>query len=105
MLRRSLSVLAAPILVLAVSGCAGGGKKDSAADVEAKVAEQMVDVGLTPGQADCFAGAVVDKVGVKDVKDIDFSADEPPPSQRKDIVAAAVQALSDCDVDPRSLNG
>jgi hypothetical protein len=105
MLRRSLSALAASILVLALSGCAGGGKGDSVAEVKAHVAEQMVDQGLTPDQADCFADAVVEKMGAADVKDVDFSADEAPADQQEDIAAAAIDALSSCDIDAGSLDG
>jgi hypothetical protein len=103
--RRSVSVLAASLLILAAGGCAGGGKDDSKADVKAHVAEQLVDEGMTGDQADCFADVIVDEVGVDDVKDVDFSAPEPPAGKQDEFVAAAQRALSDCDIDAGSLEG
>lgn len=103
--RRSLSVLAALTLVLVLGACAGGGKDDSAAEVKVHVAEQMIDVGLSGEQADCFADLVVEKVGANEVQDVDFSADAPSSKQQEDLAAAALQALSDCKIDPDALKG
>lgn len=104
MLRPSLGALAAPLLVLTLAGCGGGGD-DSAADVQARISEQFVDNGLEKGPADCFAEIVVDELGVDEVKDIDFSSDRPPAGLEDELAAAARKALSACDIDLSSPEG
>jgi hypothetical protein len=103
MLRPLLGALAAPLLALTLTGCSGG--KDSPADVKADVAAQMVERGFNDQQADCFANIVVDQLGAENVKDLDFSKDDPPAGQEEEYAAAAIKALTDCDVDLSSLDG
>lgn len=103
MLRPLLGALAAPLLVLTLAGCGGGG--DSTADVKADLKAQMVDSGLNDEQAECFANIVVDELGAENVKDVDFSSDEPPAGQEKEYAAAAIKALTECDIDLSSLDG
>lgn len=103
MLRPLLGALAAPLLALALTGCSSGG--DSPADVKADVAAQMVDRGFNDEQADCFADIVVDELGAENVKDLDFSSDDPPAGQEEEYAAAALKALTDCDIDLGSLDG
>lgn len=102
MLRPLLGALAA-LIALALTGCSGG--NDSPADVKADVAAQMAERGFNDEQADCFANIVVDELGAENVKDLDFSNDEPPAGQEEDYAAAALKALTDCDVDLSSLDG
>ena len=95
--------LVAVALVLGLSACGGGGG-DSAADIKAKVAEQLSgDGGLDDKTADCVAGVIVDEVGVEKLKDVDFSAAEPPAEIQDAFAAAAITAIEKCDIDPDSL--
>lgn len=99
---RLLRALPAPLLVLSLTAC-GGGDDPSAADVKAEVAAQMVESGFDAEQAECFADVVVDELGFETVKDVDFSADEPPEGMEEEFTAAAVKAIADCDIDLGSL--
>ena len=54
-----------------------------------------VDTELTADQADCYAGLLVDEVGVKDIVDVGFSA-EPPDEIADEVADAAVAAREEC---------
>ena len=54
-----------------------------------------VDSSLTAEEAECYAGLLVDKVGVKDVIDVGFSESEPDELADK-VAEAAVAAREDC---------
>jgi hypothetical protein len=95
--------LAATVLLFGLGACSGSGG-DSKADVQDKIADQLSgDGGLSAKEADCFAGVIVDEVGVDKLKDVDFSAAEPPPGIREDFAAAAILAIDKCDIDPSTL--
>jgi len=104
MLRPSLCALAGPLLALSLTGC-GGADEPSTADVKADVSAQLVETGLEGDQADCFADVVVDELGVDNVRDVDFSADEPPKGQEEEFAAAAVKAIAACEIDLSKLDG
>jgi hypothetical protein len=59
-----------------------------------------VDPDLTADQAECYAGLLVDEVGVKDLADVRFSDAEPPTEDgvADKIAAAAISAREDCDI-------
>lgn len=95
------TVLAAPLslalLVLLLAACGGG--EASRADVEADIAAQLEDEGLDADQSACFAEVIVDEVGLDNVKDIDFSAKEPPAELEEELTSAAVRAGAECEPD------
>jgi hypothetical protein len=101
---RLLSALAAPLLLITLTACGGGGD-DSEADVKAKVADQLVDSGLDQEAADCLAGVFVEEIGVDGMKDIDFSSDEPPAGLEDEFAGAALKGISDCEIDIDALDG
>lgn len=103
MIRPSLRALAVALLVLVAAGC--GGQDESEADVKAKVADQLVDTGLDQEQADCFADVIVDELGADAVKDVDFSADQPPADMEEEFVQAATKALTTCDLGAEPQDG
>lgn len=104
MRRPKLSALAVPLLVISLAAC-GGGKKDSPADVKAKVADQLQEQGLSKADATCFADIVVDDVGVATIKDFDFSADKPPAGHEQAFATASLKAITTCKITPSSLGG
>jgi hypothetical protein len=95
--------LAAIVFVLALGACSGG-SDDSEADIKARVADQLsADGGLDEEAAECFAGVIVDEIGTEDLKDVDFSAEEPPAELQEAFTTAAIAAIDTCDIDPESL--
>ncbi|MFZ6005699.1 MAG: hypothetical protein ACOYXM_17380 [Actinomycetota bacterium] len=95
------AVLATPLLLalLVTSLAACGGGETSRADVEADIATQLEDEGLDADQSACFAELIVDEVGLDNVKDIDFSAEEPPAELEDELTSAAVRAGAECELD------
>ena len=53
---------------------------------------------LSDDEADCLAGAIIDEIGVEELKDVDLTADTPPEDLREQIVAAQPIASEECDV-------
>lgn len=100
--RALLSAVAAPVLVLGLSACSGGGDKDEA-DITSDIADQLAESGLDDEAATCFAEVIVDEIGAEALKDIDFSAEEPPEELQEEFASAAVTALGTCDIDTESL--
>jgi hypothetical protein len=98
----SRSLLAVMVVVLAACG---GGDGASAKDVKADVAAQVEGSGLAKADAACFADAIVDDLGAKTLKDVDFSADAPPAGDEGDFTAAAMKALTTCDINTDPLRG
>lgn len=99
--RTMLSALAA--LVVTLAACGGGGG-DSEAEIKVKVADQLAENGLDKKDSTCFAGVLVDEIGVDKLKDVDFSSDEPPAGLEAEFTAAALKALTTCNLDVADLN-
>jgi hypothetical protein len=95
--RRFRSTLVACALITALGACGGGDKEG---DVEARVADQLVEAGgFSEKDADCFAGVLIDELGEDEVKDRDFSAEAPKGGTPEEIVAATQTASTKCDID------
>lgn len=101
MRRAKPAALAAPLLlallVALLAACGGG--ETSRADVEADIAAQLEDEGLDADQSACFAELIVEEVGLDNVKEIDFSAEEPPAELEDELTSAAVRAGAECELD------
>ena len=71
---------------------------------EAELTEDLVeelrdiDPALTADQAECYAGLIVDEVGVEDVVDVKFSDSEPSNELDDKVATAAVAAREECDL-------
>lgn len=85
-------------LIAVLSACAGGSDDRSAEDIQADIAAQLADNGMDEASAECVAGVVVDEIGEDDLKDVDFTAEEPPADLQEDITAAAQAAIAECDL-------
>lgn len=96
------TALGATILALVAAGCAGGDTSD--ADVEVRIADQLTERGLDAEAATCFAEILVDEVGADELRDVDFSAEEPPRALAEELAAAAITASADCDIDASDLD-
>ena len=78
-MRRTLLLLTSLALAIGTLGACGQSDDPTAEELEKDISEELQDVDstLTKAEADCYAGVVVDEVGVDAVNDIDFSADAP----------------------------
>lgn len=88
--------LLAPLAVL--SACAGGSDDRSAEDIQADMAAQLEDSDLDAPTAECVAEVVVESIGVEELQDVDFSAEEPPEDLQQDITTAALAAIDECEL-------
>jgi len=88
--------LVALVALAALSACGGGGDEPSAEDIEAQIATQLEEGGLPEDDAACVAGVIVDEIGVDELQDVDFSAEEPPADLQDDISAATLAAIDAC---------
>lgn len=95
--RARASALAALLLVAGLAAC-GGDQERSADDIEADIAAQLEEGGLDAEAADCVAGVIVDEIGADELRDVDFSAEEPPADLEDDIAAATLAAIDECDL-------
>ena len=97
-MRRSplLAALTAVALVLGLAAC---GQEDdpTAAEVRADLVEELqaYDAELSDDEAECVAEAIVEAVGVDELNDLDFSAEDPEDLD-EEFGAAAVAARDDC---------
>jgi len=100
MRRASILGTAAALCVLVGAAGCGGNKGPSEDELVDDLSEvlQSGGAGFDEETADCFAKIVVDEVGVKKLKDVDLTADEPPAELQDEIAAAAVRAQDDCDL-------
>ncbi|MEO7428514.1 MAG: hypothetical protein ABIY48_03935 [Acidimicrobiales bacterium] len=100
-----LTALAATLALVTLVGCGGGGGGggNSEAKVKAKVATEIAKEGLDKKASECFAGVIVDEIGVKKLKDVDFSASAPPKGLESEFTAAALKALKTCKIDTAQL--
>jgi hypothetical protein len=98
-----LGVAAALLLGLGLSACAG--TETDPDDLRADLAEELEDDGdgLDAEQADCFAGVLIEEIGVEELDDVDFNEEEPPAELQAQIAEAATLAVDECDIDPTAL--
>lgn len=96
--RARASVLAALTLVASLAACGGGDQDRSADEIEADIAAQLEESGLDEAAATCVAGVIVDEIGVEELQDVDFSAEEPPADLQEEISAATLAAIEQCDL-------
>lgn len=97
------AVIAAVAAFLLLGGDDDGGDR---ARIRAAMASQIrQDSELTKAQAECVADAVIDEMGTEKLKDVDFSADEPPEAIADDLFKAAFASLEKCDIDPDTFGG
>lgn len=85
-------------LVLSLSGC-GGTKDKSEADIKKELSatlQSSAGGSIDKATADCFAGLVIDQVGVKELNKVDLSASEPPAELRDEITKAAARVATEC---------
>lgn len=102
--RTKLSALAGSLLVVTLAACGGGGG-DSDSEVKAKLAGQFAKEGLDKEASNCFAGVLVEEIGAKKLKDVDFSAEEPPAGLEDEFTAAAMKAVKNCKIDMSEISG
>jgi hypothetical protein len=97
-MRRTLLLGAAALCLFFGAACSGDDDK-SEADVTKALSENLQDNNpdLDKDAADCFAGIVVDEIGVDKLKDVDLTADEPPAEMQDEIAAAATRAAEECE--------
>ncbi|MGV3757944.1 MAG: DUF2510 domain-containing protein [Actinomycetota bacterium] len=60
---------------------------------------------FTDAQADCLADHIIDELGEDRLKDVDFSADDPPADLEDDLFAAADSGLEACEIDMFGTDG
>jgi len=97
-MRRTFLVLTSLALAIGALGACSQSDDPNAEELEKDISEELRDVnsGLTKADADCYAGVIVDEVGVDAVNDIDFSADEPDEDDAEALAAAAITARQTC---------
>ncbi len=97
-MRRTLLLLTSLTLAIGTLGACGQSDDPTAEELEKDISEELQDVDstLTKAEADCYAGVVVDELGVDAVNDIDFSADAPDEDDAEALGAAAIKARETC---------
>lgn len=96
--RARTGALAALFLVVSLAACGGGDGDRGADEIEADIAAQLEESGLPEEDAACVAGVIVDEIGVEELQDVDFSAEEPPADLQEEISAATLAAIDQCDL-------
>jgi hypothetical protein len=48
---------------------------------------------------------LIEEIGVEDLQDIDFTAEDPPEGMEDEFTSAALIAVDDCDIDVSALGG
>ncbi len=100
------AALAAVAVVVAGLLLSGGNKDGDRERIRTEMAAQINDGGhLSKGQANCIADAIIDEVGVEKLKDVDFTASEPPAAIADELTAAAFGSLAKCNVNASDLVG
>jgi hypothetical protein len=101
-MRRTTVLLAVLLVMAATVGACSQQKDPTAAELKDDLVEDLreVDADLSVDQAECYAGLLVDKVGVKDLADVRFSDAEPSTEDgvADKIAEAAIAAREDCDI-------
>ena len=100
MRRRPTPLLAALLVVGVAVGACSQQDDPTEAELTEDLVEELreVDPQLTADQAECYAGLLVDKIGVEDIVDISFSASEPEDEMAPKVAEAAVEARTTCDL-------
>ena len=99
--RRPAAALAALLLLLGLATSACAQESDpSAEELRDDLAEELRDQDgdLSADQAECYAGLLVEELGVDEVMDVSFSDEEPPGEVADGIAAAAAEARTACDL-------
>jgi hypothetical protein len=100
--RRRLLLGVAVVVVLAIIAgvllLGGGGDEDLQARISKEI-RSGGQSGLSEKEADCLAGELIDEVGADKLKDVDFSADEPPKAIADELNDAFVAAIPTCKID------
>jgi hypothetical protein len=93
-----IGVVAVVAVVLALLFLGGGDGDD---DLQDRISNELRDggqSGLDEREADCLAGKVIDHVGADKLKDVDFSASNPPEAIADELNDAFVAAIPACDI-------
>ena len=98
-MRLRTPLLASTLCLGLLAGACSQSKPD-AADLRKDLSSQLQegDRPLTKAQADCYAKLLVAEVGVDDLNDVKFDAQEPSSKMGKQIAAVAAEAASKCDL-------
>lgn len=100
------AALAAVAVVVAALLLAGGDNNGDRERIRTEMAAQINEGGqLSKDQANCIADAIIDEVGIEKLKDVDFTASEPPPAITDALTAAAFGSLAKCNVNASDLVG
>lgn len=92
-----LAAVAAAVAAFLLLGGDDDGDRDR---IRGEMAAQIrSDSDLTNAQAECMADAIIDEIGTERLKDVDFSADDPPEGLADDFFKAALASLEKCNVD------
>ena len=101
-MRRSAPLLAVLFAVAGTVGACSQQKDPTKAELKDDLVEDLreVDTALSADQAECYAGLLVDKVGVADLNDVKFSDAEPSTEDgvADKIAEAAIAAREECDI-------
>ena len=100
MLRTPLRIGALALcLALGTAACGSSGNDKSEADIKKELSatlQSSAGGSIDKATADCFAGLVIDQVGVEELNKVDLSASEPPAELRDKITKAAARVAAEC---------
>jgi hypothetical protein len=98
--RTLLTVVAAAVPLALLAPACSQQDDPSPEELTEDLAEELRerDGSLTADQAECFAGLVVEELGVEDIQDVELSDEDPTSELAEGIAAAAVQARDECDL-------
>jgi len=100
-----VGLLAAVAAVVAAVALRDDGDSDRDRIRAAMAAEMTASGDVSQEQADCLANAVIDDLGTDKLKDVDFSADEPPAEIADALSTSVIGSLEACNVDASALAG
>ncbi len=98
--RNTVALLLAAVPVALLSGACSQQDDPTPAELRADLAEELRDRDstLTADQAECYAGLVVEELGVDEIQDVDLSDEEPTAEVAEGLAAAAVEARDECEL-------